>query len=75
MLSSRHEDSYYHYMINIWPHTSTTTPAPGVMKFTILIDPPQLIITVNSVTQKAMVKEVAIYIQTLDHGLRRCSLA
>ena len=45
----------------MWPHTSTTIPAPGVMKFKILIDPPQLIITVNSGTQKAMVVGTYIY--------------
>ena len=29
----------------IWPRPSTRTPAPGVMKFTILVDPSLVIIT------------------------------
>ena len=32
------EIMHFHY-VNIWTRPCTRTPAPGVMKFTILIDP------------------------------------
>ena len=34
---------------HIWPHPITGTPAPGVMKFTILVEASLLIITIYSV--------------------------
>ena len=32
----------------MWPHPSTRTPVPGVMKFTILVDPSLVITTIYS---------------------------
>ena len=40
---------HFHYMTYIRPRPSTRTPAPGVMKFSILVDPPLVIITILSV--------------------------
>ena len=31
----------------MWPRPSTRSPAPGVMKFTLLVDPSLVIITEN----------------------------
>ena len=42
------EIMYFHY-ITIWPRPCTRTPAPGVMKFTILVDPSFVIITIHLV--------------------------
>ena len=35
----------FHYMTSIWPRPCTRTPAPGVMKFIILVDSSLVIIT------------------------------
>ena len=40
------EIMHFHYMTCIMPHPSTRTPAPGVMKFTILADPSLVIINI-----------------------------
>ena len=40
------EIMHFHYITDIWPHPSARTPAPGVMKVTILVDPSFVIITI-----------------------------
>ena len=43
------EIMHFHYMTYIWPCPSTRTPAPGVMKFAILVDPSLVIIIIHLV--------------------------